>query len=133
MYYGILGLFLPHEHVQSAPYAMSVARAFAVALYTVDTLLCRVLRVDGWALIDVPCFSNGNATKDCRGVLPEERVNCTGDKNHVWKFDCEVTYSRVVKSIQGIVLGVRGVLGSFGSSACKKCSTYFFRICRTGD
>jgi hypothetical protein len=58
----------------------------------------RVIRKDtGWALIEVPCWNLKAGTKDCRLDTPEQRHECAGQHDHVWKFDCE-DFARVLKS-----------------------------------
>jgi SAM-dependent methyltransferase len=48
----------------------------------------RVLRPNGWVMIEVPFGRNMTKTKDCRGLaLDEDRIRCAGQKDHQWVFD----------------------------------------------
>ena len=51
--------------------------------------LSRVLRREtGWALIEVPCETTLSQTVDCRFKSRKERIDCAGQHDHVWRFNC---------------------------------------------
>ena len=54
--------------------------------------LHRVTKKEAWMLVEVPYFAGtGNSTtNDCRGLkTDEERLECAGQKDHVWGFGME--------------------------------------------
>jgi SAM-dependent methyltransferase len=55
--------------------------------------LHRVLRPDGWLLVEVPCrypsSAVPNPARDCRGLVNDAaRMECAGQIDHVWVFEC---------------------------------------------
>jgi len=55
--------------------------------------LKRVLHPCGWLLVEVPCSFDDESrshTVDCRDFTSDrERSDCSGQRDHVWKLNCE--------------------------------------------
>jgi len=104
--------FLVEEYVKSGTYSENVFHAdvahtplpsgFADRLIIMHVLehvhnvrkglleLKRVIRDDGWLLIEVPCrYGLGSHTDCTNATTKEERIKRCGQWDHVWKYDCD--------------------------------------------